>query len=69
MRLKDALIRAAMVAAILLFHYADASAETLAVSKDYAKQRVLIINRLKIPRWYHEGLFFDGNDKIGRAHV
>lgn len=71
--LKKALI--AIMILTMLVPYSHAQTQVLKKSKDYAAIKARAVNKIKLPRWYHEGLFYDGqnmwvlNGKKGKVWV
>ncbi len=58
-------MKAALIIGLLLFELAcvrHAHAETLKISNRYRAIPVRVIEKIKLPKWYHEGLFYDGSN-------
>jgi sugar lactone lactonase YvrE len=48
------------ILALFLFISGRAFAQDIRIGKDCPEIRSVVVKKVSIPRWYHEGLFFDG---------
>lgn len=51
-----------LIAILSLVFISSAECQMLKKAKDYEKIEVKVIKTIPLPRWYHEGLFYDGNN-------
>lgn len=76
-RCLDAVKAIILASSIILTAVSFSSAEnyTLKAAKDYRPMAASVVRRIPIPKWYHEGLFYDGesvwvtNGENGRTWV
>lgn len=62
MRIRKMLKLINVIALASMVFVETSESQTLKRSKDYEEIEVKVIKTIPLPRWYHEGLFYDGNN-------